>query len=201
MHKKIPAALILFRLFAGFLITALSLLKPHNYPVVIVVLIVAGLLSDILDGIVARYLKVSTEKLRRLDSSIDQVFWLCCLGSCYILCPAFFRNNWLALSILITLECSTYLIAFIKFRKEVATHAILSKFWTLTILAVMIQLVLSCESSWVFSTCVVLGIFSRLEIIAILLALKKWETDVPSFSHALKLRRGKVIKRNKLFNG
>jgi CDP-diacylglycerol--glycerol-3-phosphate 3-phosphatidyltransferase len=34
-----------------------------------------------------------------------------------------------------------------------------------------------------------------------LLVLKKWTADVPSFYHAIQLRKGKEIKRNKYFNG
>ncbi|WP_374164563.1 hypothetical protein [Arcticibacter sp. MXS-1] len=46
-----------------------------------------------------------------------------------------------------------------------------------------------------------LGIVSRIENLAILLLLKSWESDIPSVVHALQRRRGKDIKRNKLFNG
>lgn len=39
------------------------------------------------------------------------------------------------------------------------------------------------------------------KLIAILPILKKWTNDVPSFYHSLQLRRGKEIKRHKMFNG
>jgi len=99
-----------------------------------------------------------------------------------------------------SLYCA-YLISFIKFKKEVATHAILSKFWTLTIVGTLIQVILTCDSSVIFTTCFYLGVISRIEIISILLILKVWTNDVPSFYHAILLRKGREIKRNKLFNG
>lgn len=201
MLKKIPLFLILFRLLAGFLIIILAFLQPLHFRAILLVLLATGLLSDILDGIIARSLGVSGEMLRRLDSSADQVFWLCSLGACYIYCPSFFSDNWLSLTIVLALEACTYILSYIRFRKEVATHAILSKIWTLTILAVMVQLFLSCQSSWIFTTCIMLGIVSRIENLAILLLLKSWESDIPSVVHALQRRRGKDIKRNKLFNG
>jgi CDP-diacylglycerol--glycerol-3-phosphate 3-phosphatidyltransferase len=58
-----------------------------------------------------------------------------------------------------------------------------------------------CESLVLFEICFWLGLITRLEIIAIILALKNWANDVPSFYHSLKLRKGKEIKRHKLFNG
>jgi hypothetical protein len=93
------------------------------------------------------------------------------------------------------------MISYIKFRKEVATHAILSKIWTLTIMAVLTQIVLSCESLFLFNLCFYLGMISRIEIMGILLILKNWTNDVPSVYHVVLLRQGKTIKRNKLFNG
>ncbi|WP_374164562.1 CDP-alcohol phosphatidyltransferase family protein [Arcticibacter sp. MXS-1] len=93
MLKKIPLFLILFRLLAGFLIIILAFLQPLHFRAILLVLLATGLLSDILDGIIARSLGVSGEMLRRLDSSADQVFWLCRLGACYICCPSFFQTT------------------------------------------------------------------------------------------------------------
>jgi len=49
--------------------------------------------------------------------------------------------------------------------------------------------------------CFYLGIISGVEIMVILLILKVWTNDVPGIYHAILLRQGKTIKRNKLFNG
>ena len=160
-----------------------------------------AIISDILDGIIARKLNISTQRLRRLDSSIDQLFWICTLIGAFIICKDFFKANYVKLFIIIFIEGLTYLISYLKFRKEVATHAILSKVWALTILATLIQIVLTCNSILLFNICIYFGVITRLEIIAILLIIKDWTIDVPTFYHAILLRQGKEIKRNKLFNG
>lgn len=199
--KKIPAILIYSRLAMGMLIIILSLQKANNYRIVIISLIIAGLLSDIFDGIIARQLKVSTEKLRRLDSGVDMIFWLAVLTGCYIVCPDFFKSNSFKISIVLALEIATYAISFIRFKKEVATHALLSKLWTLSIFATLIQIIASCQSVILFNVCVWLGVISRLEIVAMLLIIKKWTNDIPTVYHAVLMRKGKPIKRMKLFNG
>ena len=102
---------------------------------------------------------------------------------------------------LLTLEALAYLICFVKFKKEIATHSIGAKFWTLLLFAVLVDLMINCESGLLFQLCFYVGIITRLEIIAIILTLKKWANDVPTFYHALQLRKGKQITRNKLFNG
>lgn len=160
-----------------------------------------AIISDIFDGIIARKLNISTQKLRRLDSSVDQIFWVCTLIGTFLLCRNFFIDNYKKLAVVIFLEALTYLISFLKFRKEVATHAILSKLWTLTILATLVEVVLTNSSNLLFNICIYTGILTRLEIMAILLVIKEWTNDVPSLYHAFLLRQGKEIKRNQLFNG
>jgi phosphatidylglycerophosphate synthase len=189
------------RLFLGFVIVLLSYFRFNSFRFSIVVLIVIGILTDIFDGIIARKFEVSTQKLRRLDSTFDQVFWICTLTGAYLICPEFFRENYFKLSLVLGLEVVAYAVSYIKFKKEVATHAFLSKIWTVAIMATLIQIILSCNSLILFNVCIYFGIVSRIEIIAILLTIEKWTNDVPSLYHAIQLRKGKTIKRHKLFNG
>lgn len=58
-------ALILSRLVTGIVLAVLSLLAPPYFNWIAIILISYGLLSDIFDGIIARQLNVSNEKLRR----------------------------------------------------------------------------------------------------------------------------------------
>ncbi|WP_443938056.1 CDP-alcohol phosphatidyltransferase family protein [Pedobacter sp. MW01-1-1] len=201
MKKHIPIALIYSRLFLGILIVLLSLLKVQQYSYIAIALLTVGLLTDIFDGIIARKLGISSEKLRRLDSTIDQVFFISVALATYLQCPDFFKTNLSKLALLIGAELLIYLTSYIKFKKEVATHSIGAKFWTLILFATLIELIVHCQSKTLFNLCIWLGVVTRLEILAIILILKKWTNDVPTFYHAIQLRQGKQIKRNKLFNG
>ncbi len=105
------------------------------------------------------------------------------------------------MGILLGVEALTYTVSFLKFRKEIATHSIGAKIWTLLLFATLVQLLLQCESGILFQCMFWVGLLTRIEIIVIILTLKQWENDVPTFYHALQLRRNKEIKRHKLFNG
>ena len=201
MKKQIPKLLIISRLIIGFIILLLSFFKIENFQIAIVVLLTIGLLTDIFDGIIARKLNISTENLRRWDSSVDQIFFICVVGAAYLMCPEFFKQNVVKLFILFGLEILTYLVSFLKFKKEIATHSFGAKLWTLFLFATLVQILLTCQSNTLFAICFWLGLLTRLEIIAITLILKKWTNDVPTFYHAIKLRNGKKINRNKMFNG
>lgn len=199
MKNNIPAALIWFRLLAGLLIVWLAFTDVDRGWIVL--LMTTGLLSDIFDGIIARRLNISTQTLRRLDSSVDQVFWLSIVVATYIITPGFYKENWVSIVILLSAEALCYVVCYLRFRKEVATHAIASKIWTLILFATLVDIVLNSTSNSWFQLCFYAGLLTRLEVLSILLLIREWTNDVPSVYHAILLRNGKPIKRNKMFNG
>lgn len=200
MKRHIPLILILSRLVIGFVIIALALFPLGNHQTIIIALLTIGLLTDIFDGIIARRMGVATQKIRRMDSSVDQVFFISVGIAAYICCPGFFKDNAIMLIVLLSAEALTYIISYLKFRKEIATHSIGAKIWTLTLFATLVQIIWQCESGIIFQICFWIGMVTRFEIIAIILLLKSWTNDVPSAYHAVLLRQGKEIKRNKMFN-
>jgi len=201
LTSKIPTGLIYSRLLIGLLLVGLSYYHAPHYGPVAVALLLLGVLTDVFDGIVARQLGISTQRLRRLDSTVDQIFWLLVVLATYLACPGFFSDNGWQLATLLGLEALTYIVSFLKFKKEVATHSFAAKAWVLVSFAALVQVSLKCQSGWLFQLCFVVGVLSRLEIIGILLVLKTWANDVPTLYHAGRLRRGKEIKRHKLFHG
>jgi CDP-diacylglycerol--glycerol-3-phosphate 3-phosphatidyltransferase len=105
------------------------------------------------------------------------------------------------IGIILAIEALAYFVCFVKFKKEIAFHSIGAKIWSLFLFALLIQITFTCSSNMLFQLVFWIGIITRLEIIAITLILKNWTNDIPTFYHALQLRKGKDIKRNKLFNG
>ena len=178
-----------------------SCINVKNYNTIAVTLFVVGLLTDIFDGIIARQLKISTQNLRRLDSTVDQIFFLLVAIATFINSRKFFVDNEVELIILISVEALACFICFLKFKKEIATHSIASKIWVLFLFATIIQVMLTRNSNGLFQVYFYIGVATRLEIIVIILVLRKWTNDVPSIYQAVLLRQGKTIKRHKLFNG
>ena len=147
---KLPVILIYTRLALGFFLICLSISRIPDYAYIAVALTIFGLLTDIFDGIIARKLGVSTQRLRRLDSSVDQVFFISVAIATYIQCPEFFKTNMMKLIILFSTEGLAYLICYLKFKKEIATHTIGAKIWTLLMVATLLQIMLQCESGILF---------------------------------------------------
>lgn len=201
MKRYIPIGLVYFRLAAGFVIILLSVLHISNYTAIAITLLALGLLSDILDGIIARQLEISTQSFRRIDSAVDQIFFITVAIATYIQCPRFFSDKAIWLIVLFASELLTYVVSFVKFRKEIATHTIGAKIWTLFLFAALVQIITVCNSDILFSICFWIGVLTRIEIIAIMFTIKKWTNDIPSLYHAFQLRNNKIIQRHKMFNG
>ncbi|RYF19418.1 MAG: CDP-alcohol phosphatidyltransferase family protein, partial [Flavobacteriales bacterium] len=73
---SLPYLLILFRFLLAPTILFMAWRMGESATNLILVLMFLGLMSDIFDGIIARKQQISTEKMRRLDSQTDLVFWL-----------------------------------------------------------------------------------------------------------------------------
>jgi CDP-diacylglycerol--glycerol-3-phosphate 3-phosphatidyltransferase len=201
MINQIPKALIFLRLSIGVMILIFSIFQIKNYSSIALILFSAGMLTDIFDGIIARRLNISSENLRRLDSTIDQLFFISIAVATFIQSPQFFYQNKIKLIILLSAEMLAYLVCFLKFKKEIATHSILSKVWALILFATILQIMITRNSTALFEICFYAGVITRLEIITIILVLKKWTNDVPGLYQAILIRQGKTITRHKLFNG
>lgn len=166
----------------------------------IVVSMYLGLLSDVFDGIIARKQGLSTEKLRRFDSQTDMLFWLSLGFSLWILFPKIIHDQQVAIWCILGMEIACYAISILRFKRETCTHAYLSKLWGLSLLAGFTEAFLTGSSGFFFHLAIILGLISHIDRILITLILKEWTFDVPSFYHAILIRKNKAFKKFRLFH-
>ncbi|MFC4632698.1 CDP-alcohol phosphatidyltransferase family protein [Dokdonia ponticola] len=198
--KHIPFALIIFRciaapviLFAAYFYRELALSS-------ILVLMYLGLISDVLDGIIARKYQVATATLRRLDSQADMLFWLFIGISTWLIYPDLIQDHMIEVRILLGLEAFCYVLSLVKFKRESASHAFISKLWGLTLLAVFTSMLGFHYAGIVFYVSLIVGYVAHLDRLLITLLLPQWTHDVPSAYHAYLIRKGITFKRNPLLN-
>lgn len=200
MKRLIPYSLIVFRFLCAPAMILLAYKGGTSYSGWIVLLLYLGLISDIFDGILARAMGVSDSKMRRLDSQIDLIFWLSVGYTSWLLHSEIILKFKIFVIIIFVTEASCYLISFIRFSKETCTHAWLSKFFGLCMLAAFTSLIGFGNGGFFFVLALVVGYISHLDRILITLLIPEWTHDIPSTYHAWLLRRGKTFKRYKLFN-
>lgn len=198
---NIPKLLILIRFCFAPLILGITYFYGESASTYILIMMYAGILSDIFDGIIARKQGISTEKLRRLDSQTDMVFWLSIGVSTWMLRKDLLSEHAIGIWVIIGMELLCYAVSIIKFKKETCTHALLSKLWGITLLIAFTALIGFNTAGAYYYSAVIVGFISHLDVILIILLLPEWMHDIPSSYHAYKIRQGKKVNRNILFNG
>jgi CDP-diacylglycerol--glycerol-3-phosphate 3-phosphatidyltransferase len=201
MKTKIPLLLIGFRLVLGPVLIGLTYKYGNSIRMELVGLLVLGLLSDIFDGIIARRVGVSSERLRRMDSQTDLVFWLCVGWCAWLLNPEIIWGNKYSIFLVLLMEALTYVFSIVKFGKETCTHALLSKLWGITLLVAFIALIGFGYGGVTLFITIFFGVLGHIDVYLIIYFLPKWTHDVPSSYHAYLIGKGIPIHKNKWFNG
>jgi phosphatidylglycerophosphate synthase len=182
---RLSLALTLLRLV---LAPALVVLAHTGAPgLLLAAALVAGFVSDVLDGVVARRAGVVTPFLRRLDSSVDTVFYLGVAYAAWHRHPDALRA--LAVPILIVLggEALNYAAAYAKFRREASYHARSARLWGLLLFLALLAL-FAAGSAVLLPLALAAGMLAQAESLAITLVLRGWRHDVPSVWNAVRLR-------------
>lgn len=189
--KRLPFALTTMRLLLGpiMLFCALDRLARWTY----VPLLIAGTLSDIFDGIVARRLGIATDWLRRYDSITDIVYYLFVLAALWIVRKPVILASWLPIAALVGSEAAALLVSFARFGKYPATHSYLAKFYGLCLLSAVICLFLIDASGWCVVVLAIVALATNAEIIAIHLLLDTPPVDVRS---VFPLLRQKLLEQS-----
>lgn len=201
MRKKdIPYYFIAFRFLLIPIIGISGYSFEDGVSLIVLILMYLGLISDIFDGIIARKIGVQTAIMRRLDSQVDMMFWVMIGIYAYWIHPEIIKEHIYLVRSVLAMEVICYLINFIKFGKESAFHPLLSKTWGLCLLAAFTGIIGFGYGGVTFKLAVFLGVISHVDRILISLFLPQWTHDVPSCFHAWQIRKGKEIKRHKLFN-
>jgi CDP-diacylglycerol--glycerol-3-phosphate 3-phosphatidyltransferase len=151
--------------------------------------LVAALLSDYFDGVIARRLRVATPGLRRLDSITDSIFYACALLAALATGYALVRPYFPALAVLLVVEALRYAYDIRKFGKEASYHMWSSKLWGLLLFIGMWSLLVLHRGGWPVALAILWGIAADLEGLAISMTLRKWRADVPTLWHARRLAK------------
>lgn len=185
--QSIPWLLILLRILGCPLILLAAHLRWAGPVLAFIVL--AALLSDICDGILARRWLCETSTLRVTDSIADTIFYLGVVGALWITDAQLLLGNWCLFAGLFALEATRYLFDLWKFRRTASYHSYLAKAWGLVIAIAVIAFFSSNRLRALIWVALILGIAVNLEGLAMSLILPRWQNDVKTLADAVRLRR------------
>lgn len=151
------------------------------------VCLLAGFVSDVLDGIVARWAGVASARLRLLDSVVDTVFYLGIAAAAWLRFHETLRPLAWFIAGIIVLEFANYLLSWAKLGAGASYHAYSAKGMGLALFGALFAL-FWWETAALMPAALVMAFVAQAEVAAITWVLPSWAHDVRSVWHAKRLR-------------
>ncbi len=182
---NLPNLLSVFRLLC---VPVLLSLAWYGAALPFLVLFGLGLLSDVLDGVVARRLGQESDIGARLDQAADFAIWTCLPLAAWWLWPEILHREaaWVILSFVSLLLPTA--IAYGKYREAPGYHTWLAK-TSAVWMGVALPLLLIIDVAGPFRIGALLLLVAAVDQLAITGLLVECRHDVPSMFHAARMRR------------
>lgn len=150
--------------------------------------VIAALVSDIYDGVLARRWKCDTAGVRLFDSMADTVFYLCTAVALWIRLPQLWRSYAGLLVGLLALEAVRFVFDFVKFGRPASYHSYLAKTWGLVMAIAVIGSFATRQASVLVPVALVLGIVCDVEGLAMSWIMPLWRKDIKTLREAWRIR-------------
>jgi phosphatidylglycerophosphate synthase len=183
--RSIPTALTVFRLLSAPVLMVLAYMGRERY---FLWLAIAALLSDVLDGALARRLGASSETGRLLDSWADLLIALVSFAGATLLLPDTMREEAGYFALILAALVIPNAWGFLRFRRLLGYHTISAKA-SGVLLAVGAVLLFIGLTPIPFRVAAFIELLVAAEYIAISLILPQWTSEMKSAWHAWRLRR------------
>lgn len=152
-------------------------------------LLLAALLSDIVDGLIARTFSFSSKLGSRLDTLADTLLWIAAFIGIWKFHPTLVTEYWLLFVSVLGIWAVEHGIALLRYGRLTSfhTYAVRASAYALGIF--IMSLFLWGLQPWLLYFAAALSILGNLEELAIIALLPKWEPDVRGLYCVLKQRQ------------
>ena len=147
--------------------------------------------TDMIDGMLARKLKITSPRGSQLDSMGDQLTLLVGFLGLLQFEFEFIRDNYQWILIPFVLYCIQMIIAFSKYGKATAFHTYLAKLSAVVQAVFILWLLFFGPVYWLFYLMIVIGIIETLEEILLIFLYPQWVAGVKGYIWAIRDERRK----------
>jgi len=180
---NVPNALSAYRIVALPFIIATIILGQKN---IFITLITLNLISDFLDGYIARKFNLATELGAKLDSMADMGTYISAILGMIILENEFVQEHNFSLILLISLYLLPYTISFLRFGQLNSFHLYSSKAVAYFQGIFIITYFILGYTNWYFYFMILASCLSYLEELYIAIFIRKLRSNLKSVFHFLK---------------
>lgn len=146
------------------------------------------LLSDFIDGLLARFLHQQTELGTQLDTVGDVLMSFCAIAGGWLLWPGRVEAEAPFFLAVVGLLLLSGFVTLLKYRHLPSYHTWSAKLST-SVAGTGVWILFAGLTPWVFRLSIAVLALSALEEICITLILPRWQPNVPTVLHAWRLRR------------
>jgi CDP-diacylglycerol--glycerol-3-phosphate 3-phosphatidyltransferase len=179
--------LTLVRLFLAPVILWVSWDGTAGWPYVLCLAL--AFISDYYDGVVARHFGVVTPALRRLDTLVDTIFYICAIIAVWFVHEEVIRHYGWGIALVAGLELGRMVTDQLKFGKQASYHMWSAKLWGIFLLIGLVWLMGFAQDNWFVWLSVWWGVMAEIEGLLTSLVLPRWTHDVPTIVHAWRIRQ------------
>jgi cardiolipin synthase (CMP-forming) len=183
----IPNLISIVRLL---LVPVLFLLAREHQPTAFLSVLTCSLLSDSIDGFIARRLKQVTEFGAQLDSWADLANYTSLPVCAWWLWPQIMTSEAPFITTVIVSYMGPVVAGVIKFGRLTSYHTWGAKI-TAVCMGVAAILMFGFHLMWPFRVCTALSVVAALEEMAITTVLVEWQVNVHSIVHAVRINRAR----------
>ena len=145
--------------------------------------------TDVIDGYLARKLKISSARGSQLDSIGDQITLVVGLIGLLVFENEFIKTNYILILIAFLPYILQMLIAFYKYGKATAFHTYLAKSSAVLQGVFILFTLFFAPVYWLFYLMIIIGVLETIEEITLIYMYDKWVDDVKGVYWALKDKR------------
>ena len=145
--------------------------------------------TDMIDGYLARKLKITSARGSQLDSFGDQVTFVIGLIGIWIFENDFIRENYLLILMVLIPYIIQMLLAVIKYGKATAFHTYLAKLSAVTQGIFILWFLFFEPIYWLFYFMIFIGLLETIEEIILIFMYRKWVAGVKGILWAIKDKR------------
>ena len=182
-YKNIPNFLSIFRIIA---VPFLFIIAWQGRPKLFLAFLAVSLLSDAIDGFIARRFKVTSKIGTRLDSWGDFVTYVTFTVCAYMLWPEILHREAFFVVTGVIFYVIPVVAGFIKFNRLSCYHTWAAKIQAV-FMCIALYILFITGIAWPFQYAVILQCFVSIEEIAITLLLKEQYHNIPSIWHLIQI--------------
>ncbi len=154
--------------------------------------LLASLISDILDGLIARIFNMKTEFGAFLDSTADMATFVVAIIGFFIFQRPFLHAHWVAIVVVLGAYLFEVLVALIRYGRISSFHTLLNRINAYAQGIFIMSLFLFGYNGWIFYPLIALSLLAYLEEVVMIALLKEWQPNIHSLYFVLKVRRQKT---------